>query len=131
MAMSEDGFDGALVTVCDSCGWSADAAPGATPGAAFAAEVEAAAVGRREVRVRRFSCLMNCERGCSAAVSDAAGRKIAYVLGDFAPDAAAARALVDYAALHAASASGVIAFQNWPEGVKGRFVARLPPPPKP
>ncbi|SEA84539.1 DUF1636 family protein [Rubrimonas cliftonensis] len=129
--MSGNGFAGALVTVCDSCGWSADAAPGDTPGAAFAAEVEAAAAGRGDVRVRRFSCLMNCERGCSAAVSDVAGAKVAYVLGDFTPNADAARALVDYAALHAASASGVIAFRNWPEGVKGRFVARLPPPPKP
>jgi len=117
-----------VVTVCESCGWRADAEPGATPGAAFAQAVEAAAADCPAVKVERFSCLMNCERGCSAAVADRDGAKVAYVLGQFAhDDAEHARALVAYAALHAASRSGVIAFEAWPEAVKGRFVARLPP----
>ena len=42
-------------------------------------------------------------------------------------DAAAARAILDYAVHHAASADGEVRFEDWPEGVKGHFLVRTPP----
>jgi predicted metal-binding protein len=55
-----------------------------------------------------------------------AGR-IGYVLGDFAPDAASAQAILDYAARHAQSAHGQVPYAQWHEGVKGHFIVRTPP----
>ena len=87
--------------------------------------VTRAAGGVREVEVRGVPCLMGCEHGCNVAIS--ADGKLAYVLGSFEPDADAATALVEYAAGHAKSESGVVPFKQWPQGVKGHFVARIPP----
>lgn len=114
------------ITVCDTCRWpdGEKVRDGVTGGEAFAAALEAAAAGAEGVAVRRFSCLMGCDHHCNAAVS-AAG-KMGYVLGGFAPDAAAAAALVEYAAKHAASEAGVVPYREWPQGVKGRFISRTP-----
>jgi predicted metal-binding protein len=34
--------------------------------------------------------------------------------------------VVDYARLHAESPTGQVPFKQWPQGVKGHFVARIP-----
>ena len=97
------------ITICDTCkreDW--DAATQTRPhGEDLAALVERAAQGCATVRTRR----------------------VAYTLGDFTPDAAAAEAIVAYAALHAESATGQVPYKQWPQGVKGHFVTRHPPLP--
>ncbi len=116
------------ITICDTCkreGW--DTGPMAqTDGEALAALIEprAALAG---VRTRRVSCTMGCERACNVIVQGAA--KIGYSLGKFDPTDADAEAIVDYAAKHAASATGQVPFREWPQGVKGHFVSRHVPPP--
>ena len=119
----------ATITVCDTCRYAEaeTAADGLTGGARFAGHVEAAAAGMAGITVRRFSCLMGCDHHCNAGLS--APGKIAYVLGRFAPTAEDAAALVAYAALYAGSRGGAVPFTQWPEGVKGRFIARMPPQP--
>ncbi|MBK0397830.1 DUF1636 domain-containing protein [Limibaculum sp. M0105] len=115
------------IVVCDTCRYSVEekTAPcGMTGGEILAAEVERLAAGREGIEVRRTSCLMGCERHCNTAVM--ADGKITYVLGKFAPDAEAAGAVVDYAGLHRDSATGQVPFKQWPQGVKGHFIARLP-----
>ncbi|MEO1331346.1 MAG: DUF1636 domain-containing protein [Pseudomonadota bacterium] len=106
----------------------AGVAPPAFPtpcGEHLLAEVERAAAGVDGVSVRGVACLMGCSHGCNVAVSDP--DKMTYVLGDFEPTADAAEAVVAFAAGHAGSDSGVVPFKAWPEGVKGRFKARVPP----
>lgn len=118
------------ITVCDTCkreGWDADTAQ-KTDGEALAALIETQAAGREDVRIRRSSCLMGCDHGCNVAVQ--AEGKLAYTLGRFQPDAEAASAIVDWAALHAESSSGQVPYRQWPQGVKGHFVTRHPPLPK-
>jgi predicted metal-binding protein len=44
----------------------------------------------------------------------------------FKPSEASAEAIVEYAELHAASETGRVPFKQWPQGVKGHFVARIP-----
>ena len=51
-----------------------------------------------------------------------------YVLGDLAPERSAVEALVGYLLAYRGSDSGVVAYRDWPDGVKGRFVARIPAP---
>lgn len=126
------------IVVCDSCkriGVDGVEDPGA--GLALHASVLDALAAlapedRARLSVRRFSCLMNCSRGCSAAVAGTQGpEKVAYVLGEFAPGPEAAEALIAYALGHVASETGVVPFKTWPQGVKGKFVARVPPRPVP
>lgn len=122
------------IVVCDTCrqasfvGEAEQTAGEALYEAVRTAHAALAPEERARLLVRRFSCLMNCSRACSAAVAAAEGpEKVAYVLGDFAPGPEAAEALIAYALGHAASESGVVPFRTWPQGVKGKFVARVPP----
>lgn len=116
-----------MITVCDTCAFAPEQKlrDGETGGEIFAALIEAAALRAPSLSVRRFSCLMGCERHCNAAIS--AEGKITYVLGKFEPTPDAAEAVVAFAALHAESETGVVPFRRWPAGVKGHFVSRVPP----
>ncbi len=121
------------ITVCTTCKhqeWR-EGDP-ETSGERLAALVEAAVEGRAGeegvVRVRRHACLMGCSHACNAAVQ--ARGKMAYTLGRLAPEPEAAEALTAWAALHAASETGVVAYRSWPEPIKGHFVTRHPPLPE-
>ena len=117
------------ITICDTCkqeDWNA-ATHDRPHGEDMAERVERLAEGRR-VKTRRVSCLMGCAHGCNVAIQ--ADGKLAYTLGRFAPDDAAAAAIVDYAELHANSETGLIPYNQWPEGVKDHFVTRHLPLPK-
>jgi len=117
------------VTICDTCkrdDWEARGASD-TDGAVLAALIEGQPVPEG-VQVRRHPCLMGCGKGCNVAIQ--AEDKLCYTLGGFEPDADAAQAILDYAALHAVSDTGQVPFKQWPQGVKGHFVTRHPPLPK-
>lgn len=122
-----DAFRMTTIFVCDTCRWSAEerAGPdGRTGGERLAWHIERLAAGRPGLRVRRQSCLMGCERFCNTAI--AAPGKLTYVLGRFAPTEDSAAAVVAYAELHAESPTGQVPFRQWPEGVRGHFVVRIP-----
>jgi len=116
------------VTVCTTCRQPhlREAKEGDPCGEAMLSAVARAAEGVPGVAVRGAACLMGCEHGCNLAISDGEGR-MAYVLGRFEPTEEAAAAIVDYAAKHADSEAGVVPYREWPQGVKGHFVARIPP----
>ncbi len=113
------------ITVCDTCNY----APGQkmlddkTGGEILAGHVERLAA-EKGIEVRRVSCLMGCERHCNVAIQEAG--KLTYVLGKFTPDAEAAAAIIEYAERHGESETGQVPFKQWPQGVKGHFVARVP-----
>lgn len=117
------------LTVCETCKrdeWRAGEET--TSGEALAALVEACVPADGSVSVRRHACLMGCSRACNVAVQ--AQGKMAYTLGGLEPTEEVARGLLDWAALHAASDSGVVAYRSWPAAVKGHFVTRHPPLPE-
>ncbi|MGB3407530.1 MAG: DUF1636 domain-containing protein [Jannaschia sp.] len=112
-----------VVTICDTCkrdGWNA--ASGVTDGERLAALIEDAADGVDGVRTRRHSCLMGCAGACNITVQGPG--KMAYTLGRFDPEPEAAQGIVDYAAKHAATDTGVVPFREWPPAIKGHFVTR-------
>jgi len=118
------------ITVCDTCkqtGWE-ETGMEKTDGEALAELVEAAAGPAEDVRIRRVSCTMGCDRACNITVQ--ANGKINYSLGTFAPTPEDAQAIVDYAAKHAASETGQVPYREWPQGVKGHFVSRHQPLPE-
>ena len=116
------------ITICDTCKnetWDAETA-GITDGQALAELIEAEAHKAGDiVKTRRFSCLMGCDRSCNVTIQ--AEGKLSYTLGQFKPDAEAAKGIVDYAVLHAQSTSGQVAYRTWPQAIKGHFTTRHPP----
>jgi predicted metal-binding protein len=117
------------ITICDTCKREdfEARAPGMTDGEALALATEALPAPEG-VALRRVSCLMGCSHGCNVAIQ--APGKLCYTLGRFEPGEEAARAILDYAALHAESETGQVPYRQWPEGVKGHFVTRHPPLPE-
>lgn len=116
--------------LCETCGQDAAAPSAARKGERFAAEVEGLlqeqlAAGAPPLTIKRTRCLMACQRHCTALLQ--APGKIAYVLGDFAPEREAAEALLDYSRKYQQSDSGQVPFRTWPAGIKGKFIARIPP----
>jgi len=78
------------------------------------------------IAVQDMPCLFACQDFCTVHLR--APGKVGYVLGRFAGDDDAARAILDYAVHYADSEFGRVPFALWPEGVKGHFITRTPPP---
>jgi predicted metal-binding protein len=118
------------ITICDTCkrtGWE-ETGMQKTDGEALAEMVEIAATGKDDVKTRRVSCTMGCDRACNITVQ--ANDKINYSLGTFEATTNDAVAIVEYAAKHAASENGQVPYREWPQGVKGHFVSRHQPLPE-
>lgn len=130
MSVLREADDGPAVVVCDTCRFSVDErdSPDGVRGGTLLAEALREAAAGSGVAVQTMPCLFNCAQHCSVHLR--APDKIGYVLGRFEPTAEAARAIVDYAIAYAASEDGVVPYRQWPEGVKGHFVVRVPPPGK-
>ena len=127
MTVLREAEDVAAVVVCNTCRVSAEdreTAGGERGGALLAAALRALAAGTG-VAIQEMPCLFNCAQHCSVHLR--APGKIGYVLGRFEPTDEAARAILDYAIAYAASADGVVPYRQWPEGVKGHFIVRVPP----
>ena len=124
--------DGPAVVVCSSCRHSADAredGEGVRGGARLAEALRRVKAGSDRydaVAGQDMPCLFACSDHCTVHLR--APGKIGYVLGCFTPDEDAARAILDYAVHHAASEHGQVRYADWPQGVKGHFIVRTPPP---
>ena len=120
---------GVAVIACSTChrrGDRRDDAPGPA-GARLLAALQAAQADPAfaAVAVQAMPCLFACAEACTIHLR--APGKIGYVLGRFLPDADAATAILTFAAHYAESATGEVAFDLWPAGVKGHFLTRTPP----
>lgn len=127
MSILRDVDHGTAVVVCNTCRVSTEAreTPDGVRGGALLAQALREAAAGTTVAVQEMPCLFNCAQHCSVHLR--APGKIGYVLGRFAPTAESARAIVDYAVAYAASEEGVVPYRQWPEGVKGHFIVRVPP----
>jgi predicted metal-binding protein len=123
---------GPAVVVCNTCRHSREAqvdAAGVRGGARLA---EALNTLKAEdpryagIAVQQMPCLFACQDFCTVHLR--APDKVGYVLGRFNGDMESARAILDYAVHYAASEHGRVAYSLWPEGVKGHFITRTPPP---
>jgi predicted metal-binding protein len=80
--------------------------------------------GSRRFRIQAQACLMACESHCNVAMR--AEGKICYVVGRMPPDTDSARTLLDYFCQYLESETGRVPYRDWPQGIKGHFVARVP-----
>jgi predicted metal-binding protein len=117
--------------VCSTCRFSKDAredANGRRGGALFAEALAAALVEHRcrdRVELQEMPCLFACTSHCTAYIR--AERRLGYVLGRFVPSREHAVALLDYISEYLDTSDGVVPYANWPDGVKGHFLVRVPP----
>lgn len=77
------------------------------------------------IAIEEMACLFACSEHCTVHLR--APGKVGYVLGRFRPDAEAARSILDYALAYVASEEGSVPYRQWPQGVKGHFIVRIPP----
>lgn len=123
--------DGPAIVACNSCRLTAEARDAADGRRGGALLVEALRTAKEAdpvysaLAVQEMPCLFACTEFCTVHLR--APGKVGYVLGRFTPDADTARAILDYAALYAASPFGQVPYKQWPEGVKGHFITRTPP----
>ena len=123
---------GPAVVVCSTCRHSREArddGEGVRGGARLVAamkRLKAAEPRYAGIAVQDMACLFACQDHITVHLR--APDKIGYVLGRFAGDEDSARVILDYAVHYAASEHGRVAYALWPEGVKGHFIARTPPP---
>ena len=123
--------DGPAVVACSTCRFSTEAredSEGMRGGGRLIAALRAVKSSDPRydgIAVQDMPCLFACSDHCTVHIR--APGKVGYVLGRFTPDEEAARAILDYALHHAASEHGRVPFRDWPQGVKGHFIVRVPP----
>jgi predicted metal-binding protein len=115
------------IHICITCRKADDPQDiGERPGARlYRALREAAARREAPVELIAVECLSVCKRPCTIGFSGAG--KWTYIYGDFAPDEASAEAILDAAALYAATPDGLIPWRQRPDALKKGVVARIPP----
>lgn len=102
-------------------------ADGVTGGELLAREMEAllADKARDDIYVERQECLWSCTEHCNVMLRDT--EKFCYLTGRFAPERESAESLLEWFDLHGESELGAVSFREWPDGMRGHFIARLPP----
>jgi len=124
--------DGPAVVACNTCRHSSTAKEddAGVRGGARMVEALRAVQARDErysgIAVQEMPCLFACSEFCTVHLR--APGKVGYVLGRFTPEEDAAAAILDYAVHYAQSEHGRVPFKDWPQGVKGHFITRTPPP---
>ncbi len=122
---------GTAVVACNTCRHSATdrvAPDGSSGGAQLVVALRAAQAADPRyagIAVQDMPCLFACQDHCTVHLRSPG--KVGYVLGKFEPTPDSARAILDYAVQYDASAIGQVPYRDWPEGVKGHFIARTPP----
>ncbi|MBV8961642.1 MAG: DUF1636 domain-containing protein [Hyphomicrobiales bacterium] len=115
------------IHVCITCRNAGDAEDaGERPGARLYRALRESATRRdAPVELIPVECLSVCKRPCTIGFSGAG--KWTYVYGDFAADEVSANAILDAAALYAATPDGLIPWRLRPDALKKGVVARIPP----
>ena len=54
------------------------------------------------------------------------GERFTYFTGDHEPTREQAEAILDWFALHGESETGEVPFRQWPDRMRGHFIARIP-----
>ena len=118
------------LVLCTTCKFSTDSKcgpDGRTGGETLIAALQTvlARHSRSDVEVATQACLWNCTRPCSVVAQDDA--RFSYVTGGNTPDEEQAEAILQWFDAHGATVDGVVPFKQWPQKMRGHFIARMPP----
>ena len=110
--------------VCVTCRAGRPLPEGESPAGQDLFEAMAGLVGEEgPVRVRPVTCLANCERGCTAVISQPG--KFGYLLGHLSD--AVAPDLLTYAHAYALAKTGAVMPSKRPVSLAGMLLGRFPP----
>jgi predicted metal-binding protein len=100
---------------------------GRTGGQTLIAEMRGllAELGRSDVQVEEQTCLWNCTQSCSVAIRDT--QRFSYVTGKHVATREQALAILQWFDAHGATETGEVPFKQWPDAMRGHFIARIPP----
>lgn len=117
------------IVMCTTCRFSATektGPDGRTGGETLIGHMrEAIAARGGGADVQTQACLWNCRRHCSVILRDE--ERFTYITGDHEPSREQAEAILDWFAAHGETATGEVPFREWPQRMKGHFIARVPP----
>ena len=118
------------LVICTTCKFSETsklAPDGRTGGEMMLAAVHSflAKTGRSDIAVEPQVCMWNCAKPCSVVLQDEA--RYSYITGSNTPDEEQAEALVQWFDAHGATEDGQVPFKQWPQKMRGHFIARIPP----
>jgi predicted metal-binding protein len=80
---------------------------------------------RKDVSIVEQSCLWNCTQSCSVVIRDS--ERYSYVTGRHAPTEQQAEAILAWFDMHGNTETGEVPFRDWPDAMRGHFIARIPP----
>ena len=116
------------IVMCTTCRFTPDSKTGPdgqTGGETLIAHMrEAIAARGMALPIQTQSCLWNCKRHCSVILRD--DDRFTYITGDHEPSRAQAEAILDWFAAHGQTETGEVPFRQWPDRMRGHFIARLP-----
>lgn len=117
------------IVMCTTCRYSSEekcGPDGRTGGETLIAHMRDALLARPELElaIRTQACLWNCKRHCSVILRD--GERFTYVTGDHEPTREQADAILDWFAIHGQTETGEVPFRQWPDRMRGHFIARMP-----
>ncbi len=117
------------IILCTTCRYSAESKTGPdgrTGGETLIGHVQGrlAAAGSAEVTVQTQACLWNCNRPCSVILRDT--DRFTYITGGHEPTSEQADAIIQWFKAHGETASGEVPFRQWPDRMRGHFIARIP-----
>jgi predicted metal-binding protein len=100
---------------------------GRTGGQTLIAELRGllANLDRHDVNVVEQTCLWNCTQSCSVAISDT--ERFSYITGKHVATRAQAEAILQWFDAHGETETGEVPFRQWPDAMRGHFIARIPP----
>lgn len=121
------------IVLCTTCRYSAEektGPDGRSGGETLIAHVREAlaARGPTELAIETQACLWNCRRHCSVFLRD--DQRFSYFTGDHKPTRQQAEAIIDWFELHGGTETGEVPLRNWPDAMRGHFIARIPKVPR-
>jgi predicted metal-binding protein len=117
------------IVLCSTCRFSSDSkfGPDGRTGGALLTELIQESVrhsGTDDISIQTQPCLWNCSRPCSVILRDS--ERFTYVTGGHEPTQDQADAIVQWFVKHGATDTGEVPFREWPDRMRGHFIARLP-----
>ncbi|MBO6521878.1 MAG: DUF1636 domain-containing protein [Rhodospirillales bacterium] len=124
-----DDADTVRISVCGTCIDCSNAGEaGIGAGARLFEKMTEARDGhpcRDVLQIEKIRCLMACTEGCTLTIG--ARGKMKYLLGRLEPSDDLVEQVLDFAAMYAASPSGVTPNHEWPPLLAPHFIGRVPP----
>ena len=116
------------LTVCTTCKFSKESAydkDGRTGGELLRNLLEdSRSVRGLSLDIVGHECLWACKHSCAVLLEDE--KRTGYLAGYFSPEDKDAQAILDWCEAHDRTGDGNVPFIEWPQGMRGHFIARIP-----